>query len=142
MTLRTKLLLAQAPLAIVLALVCILSVVIISSLGSHSQTILKDNYRSVLAAQRMKESIERMDSAALFLLILAAGRMVLALRRSADARIRGFGLGLLGAGIALLVSNLFDVTFVDPKTSMLAWTLLGVGAALQRIDARGPAPGT
>ena len=68
MTLRTKLILAQAPLVLALALVCILSVVIISSLGSHSQTILKDNYRSVLAAQRMKESIERMDSAALFLL--------------------------------------------------------------------------
>ena len=67
MTLRTKLLLAQLPLAIVLALVCIFSVVMISSLGSHSQTILKDNYRSVLTAQRMKESIERMDSAALFL---------------------------------------------------------------------------
>jgi PAS domain S-box-containing protein len=32
--------------------------------------ILQDNYRSVLAAQRMKESIERMDSAALF---MAAG---------------------------------------------------------------------
>ena len=74
--------------------------------------------------------------AALAFLVLAAGRMILALRRSADARIRGFGLGLLGAGIVLLVSNLFDVTFVDPKTSMLAWTLLGVGAALQRIDAR------
>jgi O-antigen ligase len=74
--------------------------------------------------------------AALVLLTLGAGRMVLALRRAADPRIRGFGLGLLGAGIALLVSNLFDVTFVDPKTSMLAWTLLGVGAALQRIDAR------
>ena len=79
--------------------------------------------------------------AALFLLILAAGRMVLALRRSSDPRIRNFGLGLLGAGIALLVSNLFDVTFVDPKTSMLVWTLLGVGAALQRIDARSGAPG-
>jgi putative inorganic carbon (hco3(-)) transporter len=79
--------------------------------------------------------------AALLLLVLAAGRMVLALRRSADPRIRNFGLGLLGAGIALLVSNLFDVTFVDPKTSMLAWTLLGVGAALQRIDARSRAPG-
>ena len=78
--------------------------------------------------------------AALFLLILAAGRMVLALRRSSDPRIRNFGLGLLGAGIALLVSNLFDVTFVDPKTSMLVWTLLGVGAALQRIDARSGAP--
>lgn len=69
MTLRTKLLLAQAPLGIVLALVCILSVVMISSLGSHSQTILKDNYRSVLAAQRMQEAIERLeDGGVLFLL--------------------------------------------------------------------------
>ncbi len=39
----------------------------IDRLGSHSQTILRDNYRSVLAAQRMKESIERLDSAALFM---------------------------------------------------------------------------
>ena len=79
--------------------------------------------------------------AALLLLVLASGRMILTLRRSADSRIRSFGLGLLGAGIAMLVSNLFDVTFVDPKTSILAWTLLGVGAALQRIDARSRAPG-
>jgi two-component system, NtrC family, sensor histidine kinase KinB len=71
MTLRTKLLLAQIPLGIVLIVISILSVTLISRLGSHSQTILKDNYRSVLAMQRMKESIERMDSAALFLL---AGR--------------------------------------------------------------------
>ncbi len=69
MTLRAKLLLAQAPLGVALALVCILSVVMISSLGSHSQTILKDNYRSVLAMQRMKEALERLeDSGPLFLL--------------------------------------------------------------------------
>ena len=61
MTFRAKLLLAQAPLAIVLALVCVLSVVMISTLSSHSQIILKDNYRSVLAAQRMKEAAERLD---------------------------------------------------------------------------------
>lgn len=61
MTFRTKLLLAQAPLAVVLALVCVLSIVMISTLGSHSQTILKDNYRSVLATQRMKEAVERLD---------------------------------------------------------------------------------
>src|SRR3954451_24118338 len=67
MNLSRKILLAEAPLAIALAFVCILSIIIISSLGSHSQTILKDNYRSVLAAQRMKEAIERMDSAALFI---------------------------------------------------------------------------
>ena len=71
MNLYKKILLAQAPLAIALAIVGIFSVIVVSFLGSHSQTILKDNYRSVLAAQRMKEAIERMDSGALF---IAAGQ--------------------------------------------------------------------
>jgi two-component system, NtrC family, sensor histidine kinase KinB len=67
MNLYKKLLLAQSPIALALAIVCVFTVLVISHLGSHSQTILKDNYRSVLAAQRMKEAIERMDSAALFI---------------------------------------------------------------------------
>jgi len=67
MSLYKKLLLAQTPIALALAIVGIFSVVAISYLGSHSQGIMKDNYRSVLAAQRMKEAIERMDSAALFM---------------------------------------------------------------------------
>jgi NtrC-family two-component system sensor histidine kinase KinB len=67
MNLYKKLLLAQAPIAIALAIVGIFSVIVVSYLGTHSQTILKDNYRSVLAAQRMKEAIERMDSGALFI---------------------------------------------------------------------------
>ncbi len=62
-----KLLLAEAPIVVALAAVCVFSVVVVSFLGSNSQTILKDNYRSVLAAQRMKEAIERMDSGALFI---------------------------------------------------------------------------
>jgi len=71
MNLYRKLLLAQAPIALALAIVGVFSVIVVSFLGSHSQTILKDNYRSVLAAQRMKEAIERMDSGALF---IAAGQ--------------------------------------------------------------------
>lgn len=67
MNLYRKLLLAQAPIAFALAVMGIFSVAVVSYLGSHSQTILKDNYRSVLAAQRMKEAIERMDSGALFI---------------------------------------------------------------------------
>ena len=67
MNLYKKILLAEVPLALALAIVCVVSVAVISSLGSHSQTVLKDNYRSVLATQRMKEAIERMDSAALFI---------------------------------------------------------------------------
>lgn len=61
MTLRTKLLLALAPVGVALALVCLLSVTSLSSLGLHSQAILQDNYRSVLAAQRMKEALERLE---------------------------------------------------------------------------------
>jgi signal transduction histidine kinase len=67
MNLYRKLLLAQAPIAVALAIVGVFSVVAVTYLGSHSQSILRDNYRSVLAAQRMKEAIERMDSAALFI---------------------------------------------------------------------------
>ncbi len=66
MTLRSKLLLAQAPMAIALAIVGVLASVTNGKLGRSSELILKDNYRSVLAAQRMKEAIERIDSAALF----------------------------------------------------------------------------
>ena len=83
MSLRTKLLLAQIPLGVVLIIISVLSVTLISKLGSHSQTILKDNYRSVLAAQRMKEAIERMDSAALFII---AGRPDKGLPQAAQNR--------------------------------------------------------
>lgn len=66
MTLRTKVLLAQAPLALVLGLLGIASIGTVSVLGRQSERILADNYRSVLAAQRMKEALERLDSAAAF----------------------------------------------------------------------------
>jgi signal transduction histidine kinase len=65
-TLRTKVLLAQAPLALVLGLLGIASIGTVSVLGRQSERILADNYRSVLAAQRMKEALERLDSAAAF----------------------------------------------------------------------------
>ncbi len=61
MTLRIKLLLALAPLAIALVVVSIVATSNVSSLGWHSEAILKDNYRSVLAAQRMKDSVEHLE---------------------------------------------------------------------------------
>lgn len=61
MTLRGKLLLAQAPLALALAIVGIVGSVNVSSLGRHSEAILQDNFRSVLAAQRMKDGIARLE---------------------------------------------------------------------------------
>jgi two-component system, NtrC family, sensor histidine kinase KinB len=65
--LRGKLLLAQLPLGLALVALGILSVAAVSQISRHLQLILQDNYRSVLAAQRMKEAIERLDSAALFI---------------------------------------------------------------------------
>ena len=66
MTLGRKLALAQAPLALALVVVGVVSTVVTTRLGERSRLILADNYRSVLAAQRMKESLERIDSLAVF----------------------------------------------------------------------------
>jgi two-component system, NtrC family, sensor histidine kinase KinB len=60
-TLKTKLVLAQAPLAVALAVVGSISGAVTARLGDDSSRILADNYRSVLAAQRMKDAIDRGD---------------------------------------------------------------------------------
>ncbi len=83
MKLRTKLFLAQLPLVLALLIIGILAFVGLGRLGGYSQTILKDNYRSVLAAQRMKEASERMDSASLFKL---AGHWALGAPLAAEHR--------------------------------------------------------
>lgn len=67
MTLRAKILLAQTPLAGALVLIAILSALTNATLGRNASSILQDNYRSVLAAERMKEALERIDSAAMFI---------------------------------------------------------------------------
>jgi signal transduction histidine kinase/HAMP domain-containing protein len=66
MTLRIKILLALLPVSVVLALVGFLAVRTTRALGEGAQQILADNYRSVLAAERMKEALERLNSAVLF----------------------------------------------------------------------------
>ena len=79
MTLRSKLLLAQSPTAIAVILVGALASFTNGKLARSSELILKDNYRSVLAAQRMKEAIERIDSGALF---MVAGERAAGVRQS------------------------------------------------------------
>ena len=74
--------------------------------------------------------------AALIALGIGILRMTGGLRGSPDRRIRALGWGLLGTTIVVAAHNVFDVTFVDPKTSVLVWTLLGVGAAAARIETR------
>ncbi len=68
MSLKRKLLLAQVPLALALALLGVLSSAVTTRLGAEARLILADNYRSVLAAERMKESLDRINGAALVLL--------------------------------------------------------------------------
>ena len=99
MRLRNKLLLAQVPLALALVVLGAVAIGSLSRLGVHSQEILKDNYRSVLAAQRMKESIERIDSAALFIL---AGR-----RAEAEGMIEA-NRGVFEAELAVQANNITE----------------------------------
>src|SRR3954466_8699246 len=65
-TLRTKLLIGLTPLLALMVGLGLWAVVMFSRLGNNIDVILRENYRSVLAAQNMKEALERMDSAALF----------------------------------------------------------------------------
>src|SRR5512137_1562737 len=65
MTLRRRLLLAQVPLAAALLVVGAASLRTVSFLGDRSETILQDNYRSVLASQRMGDALDGLDREAL-----------------------------------------------------------------------------
>lgn len=66
MKIRTKLLAAQLPLVAALAVAIVVGSIVTRALGRGSADILKDNYRSVLAAERMKEAAERIDSGVMF----------------------------------------------------------------------------
>jgi len=72
--LRTKVLLAQVPLVVALVVTIAVGSFVTRDLGRSSDDILKDNYRSVLAAEQMKESAERIDSGVVFAIIGRAKR--------------------------------------------------------------------
>jgi two-component system, NtrC family, sensor histidine kinase KinB len=65
-TLRTKLMIGIAPLLAIMIGLGLWAIVMFYWLGGNIDVILRENYRSVRAAQGMKEALERMDSAALF----------------------------------------------------------------------------
>ena len=69
MTFRAKLMLTMAPLVLALASVGIVSGIVAGLLARQPAYIWKDNYRSVLAAQRMNECVERMHEASLLALL-------------------------------------------------------------------------
>jgi len=72
MTVRGKLLFAQLPLVVALAIVGLIAVSSVASLGRHSEVLLQQNYRSVLAAQRMRDALEQAEDTAV--LFWASGR--------------------------------------------------------------------
>jgi NtrC-family two-component system sensor histidine kinase KinB len=58
-----------APLFVLLVAMGAYAVLLFAKLGNSVEVILRENYRSVLAGQQMKETAERMDSALFFSLV-------------------------------------------------------------------------
>jgi NtrC-family two-component system sensor histidine kinase KinB len=67
--LRQKLSLGFAGLLAIILIIGAQSVMLLSRLGDSIDVILRENYRSVVACQEMKEALERMDSGLLFVLL-------------------------------------------------------------------------
>ena len=65
-SLRMKLLIGIAPLLAIVVGLGLWAIVMFLRLGGNIDVILRENYQSVLAAQNMKEALERMDSSLLF----------------------------------------------------------------------------
>jgi hypothetical protein len=80
MNLRTRLVLSYLIFLVALVVLGGWSALRLREMGGVSRRIISNNYDSVVAAQEMKESLERQDSAALFALFGARDRAVNQLR--------------------------------------------------------------
>jgi NtrC-family two-component system sensor histidine kinase KinB len=68
-SLRQKLALGFGGILVVIAVIGVHNITRITALGQSIDVILRENYRSVVACQEMKEALERMDSGAVFVLL-------------------------------------------------------------------------
>jgi hypothetical protein len=66
---RLKLSLGFGGLLLIILIIGIQSIIHLTKLGESIDVILRENYRSVIACQQMKEALERMDSGILFELL-------------------------------------------------------------------------
>jgi two-component system, NtrC family, sensor histidine kinase KinB len=66
---RQKLSLGFAGLVVILLVIGIQGITLFAELGESIDVILRENYRSVIACQEMKEALERMNNAALLTLL-------------------------------------------------------------------------
>jgi len=71
--LRQKISLGFGALLIIIIVIGTQSILSLSRLGVSIDVILRENFRSVIACQQMKESLERIDSGILFVLLGQAG---------------------------------------------------------------------
>jgi two-component system, NtrC family, sensor histidine kinase KinB len=69
MGLRQKLALGFGGILVVIAVIGVHNITRITALGQSIDVILRENYRSVVACQEMKEALDRMDSGAVFVLL-------------------------------------------------------------------------
>ena len=69
MSLRQKLALGFGGLLVIIAAIGIHNITRINALGQSIDVILRENYRSVVACQEMKDALGRMDSGAVFVLL-------------------------------------------------------------------------
>jgi len=89
-SIRQKLLLGFGGLLAIVAIIGVLTIAQIRHLGEAIDVILRENYRSVLACQEMKESLERIDSGVLFTFLGAEAEG----RRLIDASMQQFSKAL------------------------------------------------
>ena len=66
---RQKLSLGFGGLLVIILVIGFQSIVLLTELGDSIDVILRENYRSVIACQDMKEALERIDSGILFVLL-------------------------------------------------------------------------
>jgi len=67
-TFRNKILLGYSPSLLLVLLVLVWSGISLLRLGRSSESILRENYRSIMAAEHMIDAIERQDSSMLLML--------------------------------------------------------------------------
>ncbi|MGD9973023.1 MAG: hypothetical protein AB7S77_08190 [Desulfatirhabdiaceae bacterium] len=69
MTLKKKILIGYGDTFVLMGLVVVWAVINLVSLGKETGNILRENYRSILAAENMADAMERQDSAILLILL-------------------------------------------------------------------------
>ena len=109
MNLRTKLLFGYLIFIAAIVVLGALSAWRLREMGGVSRRIISNNYDSVVAAQEMKESLERQDSAALFALLGARDKAIAQLREHRarfDANLQKAGNNITEAGESELLETI------------------------------------